>query len=40
MMKVLDFALFVMVRVQIGKDFPDMRKDEKRTEFIRVGDAV
>lgn len=30
MMKVLDFALFVMVHVWIGKEFPDMRKDERR----------
>ena len=23
-----------------GKEFPDMRQSERRTEFIRVGDAV
>lgn len=39
MMKVLDFALFVMVHVWIGKEFPDMSKDE-RIEFIRVGSAL
>ena len=40
MKQVLDFALFVMVCVQIGKEFPDMRQNERQIEFIRVGDAV
>ena len=29
-----------MVREQVGKEFPDMRQDEKRIKFIRVGDTV
>ena len=30
----------VAVGVQAGKEFPDTRQDERRIEFIRVGDAV
>ena len=30
----------VMVCVQVGKEFPDMRHNERRIKFIRVGDAV
>jgi len=30
----------VVVRAQARKEFPDMRQNERRTEFIRVGDAV
>ena len=30
----------VMVQEWIGKEFPDMRQNERRTKFIRVGDAV
>ena len=26
----------VMVRVQVGKEFPDMRQSERRNKFIRV----
>ena len=29
----------VMVQVQVGKEFPDMRQNERRIKFIRVGDA-
>ena len=29
-----------MVWVQVGKEFPDMRQNEKEMKFIRVGDAV
>ena len=29
-----------MVHAQVGKEFPDMRQDEKRIKFIRAGDAV
>ena len=29
-----------MVRVQVGKEFPDMRQNEREIKFIRVGDAV
>ena len=30
----------VVVCARSGKEFPDMRQSERRTEFIRVGDAV
>ena len=26
--------------MQIGKEFPDMRQNERRIKFIRVGDSV
>ena len=26
--------------VQVGKEFPDVRQNERRMEFIRVGDTV
>ena len=29
-----------MVCVQVGKEFTDMRQNERRTEFIRVGDTI
>ena len=29
-----------MVCVRVGKEFPDMRQNERRIEFIRVRDAV
>ena len=29
-----------MVRVWNGKEFPDMRKNEREIKFIRVGDTV
>ena len=30
----------VMVRAWAGKEFPDMRQNERELKFIRVGDAV
>jgi len=30
----------VMVCVWVGKEFPDMRQNERRIKFIRVRDAV
>ena len=30
----------VVVRVQVGKAFPDVRQNEKEIKFIRVGDTV
>ena len=30
----------VVVHASIGKEFPDMRQNERRIKFIRVGDAV
>ena len=32
--------LIVVVRVQVGKEFPDMRQNERRIKFIGVGDTV
>ena len=29
-----------MVRVWVGKEFPNMRQNEREVRFIRVGDAV
>ena len=30
----------VVVHAWVGKDFPDMRQNEREIKFIRVGDAV
>ena len=30
----------VVVCVWVGKEFPDMRQNEREIKFIRVGDAV
>ena len=30
----------VAVRAQVGKEFPDMRQNEREITFIRMGDAV
>ena len=30
----------VMVHEQLGKEFPDMRQNERRIKFIREGDMV
>ena len=30
----------VMVWVRVGKEFPDMRQNEREIKFIGVGDAV
>ena len=30
----------VLVWVQVGKEFPDMRQNEREIRFIRVGDTV
>ena len=29
-----------MVHAWVGKEFPDMRQNERRIKFIRVGDAI
>ena len=29
-----------MVRVRVGKEFPNMRQNEREIKFIRVGDTV
>ena len=30
----------VAVHGLVGKEFPDMRQNERRTEFLRVGDVI
>ena len=30
----------VLVWVRVGKEFPDMRQNEKEIKFIRMGDTV
>ena len=30
----------VVVRARVGKEFPDMRQNERETKFIRMGDTV
>ena len=30
----------IVVHGLVGKEFPDMRQDERRTEFLRVGDVI
>ena len=29
-----------VVRARVGKEYPDMRQNEREIKFIRVGDAV
>ena len=29
-----------MVQVQVGKEFPDVRQNEREIKFIRAGDAI
>ena len=29
-----------MVQVRVGKEFPNMRQNEREIKFIRVGDTV
>ena len=33
-------SVTVMVCVRVGKEFPDMRQNEKTTKFIRAEDTV
>ena len=33
-------VLTVVVQTQGGKEFPDMRQNEREIKFMRVGDAV
>ena len=28
-----------MIQAQVGKEFPDMRQDERRVKFITVGEG-
>ena len=32
--------VIVVVYVQVGREFPDTRQNEKRIKFIRMGDGV
>ena len=33
-------VLDVVVQARVGKEFPDMRQNERKIKFIRMGDAV
>ena len=33
-------VLDVVVQARVGKEFPDMRQNEREIRFIRIGDAV
>ena len=33
-------AVAVVVRARVGKEFPDMRQNERGIKFIREGEAV
>ena len=35
-----DEMVGVVVWVQVGKEFPDMRQNEREIKFIRLGEAV
>ena len=35
-----DEMVGVVVWVQVGKEFPDMRQNEREIKFIRMGDTV
>ena len=32
--------VIVVVRAQVGKEFPDMRQNEREIKFIRMGDII
>ena len=36
----MSYIVSVVVQVRVGKEFPDMRQNEREIKFIRVGDAV
>ena len=36
----MSYIVSVVVQVRVGKEFPDMRQNERRIQFIRVGDTV
>ena len=33
-------VILVVVYVRVGKEFPDIRQNEREIKFIRVGDTV
>ena len=37
---IFKIVLYVMVHAWVAKEFPDMRQNERRIKFIRVGDAI
>ena len=39
-LEVMRHSVVCVVLVHVGKEFPEMRRNERRTNFIRVGDAV
>ena len=36
----MSYIVSVMVQAWVGKEFPDMRQNEREIKFIRMGDAV
>ena len=36
----MSYIVSVMVQAWVGKEFPDMRQNEREIKFIRVGDTV
>ena len=38
--KALPSLRSVVVCAQVGKEFPDMRQNEREIKFVRLGDAV
>ena len=32
--------LYVVVHARVGKEFPDMKQNEREIKFIKVGDAI
>ena len=37
---IFKIVLYVVVHAWVGKEFTDMRQNERRIKFIRVGDAI
>ena len=37
---IFKIVLYIVVHAWVGKEFTDMRQNERRIKFIRVGDAI
>ena len=40
MLKMVTVVISVVVYRWVGKEFPYMRQNERRKEFVKVGDAI
>ena len=40
MIKMVTVVISVVVYRWVGKEFPDVRQNERRKEFVKVGDAI